>query len=69
MTEPTPAAQLRLVLSADNGTGQLTVELEPFIAFNRWINGELEQLEKRFAQFRTPGQPAARVFHRPRKPK
>ncbi len=58
MTKPAPQSpQLppRLVLAADEGTGQITVDVRSFIVFNGWMDEQLERLQTRFAGFETPG--------------
>ena len=69
MSDPSPAASLQLILAHDEDAGFVAVDLEPFIAFNRWMNAELDTLEQQWADFQTPGAPPERRTARVRKPK
>ncbi len=48
------APQVKLVLCDHEGTGRITVELEPFFEFSFWLAEELQDLIEQNKQFVRP---------------
>lgn len=59
-TSNTPEGSLRILLASEESAGQISVDLPAFVEFNKQLNERLEQLERQFADFSTPGMPTRR---------
>jgi hypothetical protein len=49
-----PTITIHVVLAGDGAKGQISVELESFLRFNRRMDRRLERLERRWAGWTTP---------------